>query len=139
MKSFQNLDSLIPAFIDTKPIHQNSNHGSECYQVLKIIIKIFLKIIFKIFNVILNLILFKFGGQTSLPVADPEFPVGGVDLVGGIDFRGGYISKILCVETKESGPLGVGRGACAGHAPLRSANASVRGRASLPGGQLSLG
>ena len=34
---------------------------------------------------------------------------------GGIDSRGGYISKILNVETKESGPLG--EGACAGYAP----------------------
>ena len=25
---------------------------------------------------------------------------------GGVDFRGGYVSKILCVKTKESGPLG---------------------------------
>ena len=32
---------------------------------------------------------------------------GGVDLVGGgVDSRGGYISKILYVETKESGPVG---------------------------------
>ena len=27
-----------------------------------------------------------------------------MDLVGGVDSRGGYISKILYVETKESGP-----------------------------------
>ena len=40
---------------------------------------------------------------------------GGVDLVGGaVDSRGGYISKILYVEMKESGPLG---GTCIGHAP----------------------
>ena len=40
------------------------------------------------------------------PVADPGFPVGGgVDLVGGaVDPRGGYVSKILHVKTKESGP-----------------------------------
>ena len=45
----------------------------------------------------------------------------GVDLVGGgVDSRGGYLSKILYVETKESGLL---EGACAGHAPSRSANA----------------
>ena len=31
-----------------------------------------------------------------------------MDLVGGVDSRGGYILKILHVETKESGPLGVG-------------------------------
>ena len=36
-----------------------------------------------------------------------------------MDSRGGYVSKTLYVETKESGP--VGGGACAGHAP-RSAN-----------------
>ena len=39
-------------------------------------------------------------------VADPGFPVGAVDLVGGVDSRGGYVSKILYVETKKSGPLG---------------------------------
>ena len=42
-----------------------------------------------------------------LSVADPGFPV------GGVDSRGGYVSKILLVETKESGPLR----ACAGHTP----------------------
>ena len=32
---------------------------------------------------------------------------GGVDLVGGgVDSRGGYVSKILYVKTKELGPLG---------------------------------
>ena len=49
-----------------------------------------------------------------MSVADPGFPVGG----GGVDSRGGYVSKILYVKMKESGPLG---GACAGHAPSRSA------------------
>ena len=50
-------------------------------------------------------------------MADPGFPVGGgVDLVrGAMDPRGGYVSKILHVKTKESGPVG---GARAGHAPL---------------------
>ena len=34
--------------------------------------------------------------------------MGGVDLVGaGVDSRDGYVSKILYVKTKESGPLGV--------------------------------
>ena len=39
-------------------------------------------------------------------MADPGFPVGGgVDLVrGAVDPRGGYVSKILHVKTKESGP-----------------------------------
>ena len=43
-------------------------------------------------------------------VADPGFPVGGgVDLVrGAVDPRGGYVSKILHVKTKESGPVGGG-------------------------------
>ena len=43
-------------------------------------------------------------------VADPGFPVGGgVDLVrGAVDPRGSYISKILHVKTKESGPIGGG-------------------------------
>ena len=50
-------------------------------------------------------------------MADPGFPVGGgVDLIGGaVDPRGGYVSKILHVKTKESGPVG---GAHAGRAPL---------------------
>ena len=45
----------------------------------------------------------------TLSVADPGFPVGGaMDLVGGggMDPRGGYVSKILHVKTKESGPVG---------------------------------
>ena len=34
---------------------------------------------------------------------------GGVDLVGGaVDPRGGYVSKIFHVKTKESGPVGGG-------------------------------
>ena len=34
---------------------------------------------------------------------------GGVDLVGGaVDPRGGYVSKILHVKMKESGPIGGG-------------------------------
>ena len=52
-------------------------------------------------------------------MADPEFPEGGVDLVGGeVDSRGSYVSKILYVETKEFGPLGGVRRA----RPLRSAS-----------------
>ena len=44
-------------------------------------------------------------------MADPGFPIGGgVDLVGGaVDPRGGYVSKILHVKMKESGPVGGGR------------------------------
>ena len=39
-----------------------------------------------------------------------------MDLVGGaVDPRGVYVSKILHVKTKESGPVG---GACTGHTPL---------------------
>ena len=51
-----------------------------------------------------------------ITVADPGFPVGGRQPrgVGGADSRGGYVSKILYVETKESG-LG-------GGVPPRSAN-----------------
>ena len=56
-------------------------------------------------------------GQGLLPsaVADPGFPVGGgmdliwggMDLIrGAMDPRGGYISKILHVKMKESGPIG---------------------------------
>ena len=36
-----------------------------------------------------------------------DFPVGGHGpRMGGVDFRGGYILKILYVKTKESRPLG---------------------------------
>ena len=38
-----------------------------------------------------------------------------MDLIrGAVDSRGGYVSKILHVKTKESGPVG---GVHAGHAP----------------------
>ena len=40
-------------------------------------------------------------------VADPGFPVvGRRPRRGGVDSQGGYISNILYVKTKESGPLG---------------------------------
>ena len=56
-------------------------------------------------------------------MADPGFPVGGRGpRMGGVDSRGGYVSKILYVETKESGPLG----ARAPGTPSRSANATSR-------------
>ena len=47
---------------------------------------------------------------SHIAVADPGFPVGGgVDLVrGAVDPRGGYVSKILHVKMKESGPVGGG-------------------------------
>ena len=32
-----------------------------------------------------------------------------MDLVGGVDSQGSYVSKILCVKMKESGPLGAMR------------------------------
>ena len=42
-----------------------------------------------------------------ITVLDPGFPVGGVDLIGGcVDSQDGYISQILYVKMKESGPLG---------------------------------
>ena len=43
-----------------------------------------------------------------MSVADPGFPIGGVDLVEDVDSQGDYISRILYVKTKESGPLGRG-------------------------------
>ena len=47
------------------------------------------------------------GNPPPQPVTDPGFPMGGRGpRRGGVDFRGGYVSKILYVETKESGPLG---------------------------------
>ena len=52
-------------------------------------------------------------------MADPGFPKGGRGpRRGGMDSRIGYVSKILHVEMKESGPLGGVLGA----RPLRSAN-----------------
>ena len=42
-------------------------------------------------------------------VADPRFPIGARGpRRGGMESQGGYVSKILYVETKESGPLGGG-------------------------------
>ena len=72
------------------------------------------------------------GEYKAGPVADPGFPVvGGVDLVGGgVDSRGGYVSKILYVKMKELGPLG---GARARRAPPRSANEGHSQRG-VPGG-----
>ena len=55
-------------------------------------------------------------GFKTESVADPGFPIGGRGpRRGGVDSRGGYVSKILYVKTKESGSVG---GVCAGHAPL---------------------
>ena len=59
-------------------------------------------------------------------VADPGFPVGGggVDLVrGDVDPRGSYVSKILHVKMKESGPVGGARAGRGPPPPPRSANA----------------
>ena len=47
-----------------------------------------------------------------------------MDVVGGVDSRGGYVSKILYVQTKESGPFGE-RGHSPGTPPSRSANAGT--------------
>ena len=42
-----------------------------------------------------------------ITVADPGFPVGGANLIGGgANSRGGYVLKNLYVKMKESGPLG---------------------------------
>ena len=43
----------------------------------------------------------------QLTVVDPGFPTGGCGPHReGVDFSGGYISNILYVKMKESGPLG---------------------------------
>ena len=56
-------------------------------------------------------------------VADSGFPVGEHGpRRGEVDCRGGYVSKIVYVEMKESGPLG---GRAPGTPPSRSANAMV--------------
>ena len=53
-------------------------------------------------------------------MADPGFPLGGCGpRRGGMDSQGGYVSKILYVKTKESGPLG---GRAPGICQCRSAN-----------------
>ena len=49
-------------------------------------------------------------------MADLGFPVGG----GCVDLRHGHFSMKMYAKMKELGPMG---GACAGHAPPRSANA----------------
>ena len=56
-------------------------------------------------------------------VADPGFPIGGRGpRRGAMDPRGGYVSKILHVKTKESGPVG---GGARRARPPRSANVVV--------------
>ena len=43
--------------------------------------------------------------EDSIAVVDPGFPVGGgMDLIGGVHSLSSSVSKILYVETKESGP-----------------------------------
>ena len=51
----------------------------------------------------------KIGNNGQFSVADPGFPVG-----GGVDPQGGYVTKILYVKMKESGPIG---GVCAPGTP----------------------
>ena len=56
--------------------------------------------------------------NTTSPVADPGFPIGGGGCRphrGGTNSPGGYVLKNLYVKTKESGLVG---GARAGGAPL---------------------
>ena len=52
----------------------------------------------------------QFTQMSNISVADPGFPPWGAWTLwgGGVDSRGGYVSKILYVKTKESGPLGGG-------------------------------
>ena len=57
-----------------------------------------------------------FPPRPVIPVADPGFPI------GGMDSQGSYISKILYVKTKESGPLGT----CVPGMPPTSTNASIQ-------------
>ena len=61
--------------------------------------------------------------QHTSSVADPGFPVGGggrAPIRGGVDLRRGHSLVKMYAKMKELGPIG---GACAGHAPPRSANA----------------
>ena len=70
------------------------------------------KIVLSISRIMLYCITFTFGQFlirlkiTTITVADLGFPAGAdVDLVGGaVDSRGGYVSKILYVKMKASGP-----------------------------------
>ena len=59
--------------------------------------------------------------QHAFAVADPGFPAGGRQPRRGVDSRGGYVLKILYVETKESGT----GGDRAPGTPPRSANALI--------------
>ena len=71
-----------------------------------------------------------FASDTS--VADPGFPVGGTwtSKGGDVDSRGGYVSKILYVETKESGPLG-GGGVPGANVHLSLSHAKLKSNRSL--------
>ena len=58
-------------------------------------------------------------------MADPGFPVGGggrAPVRRGVDLRRWHFTVKMYVKTKELGPIG---GACAGHAPPRSANGKI--------------
>ena len=57
-----------------------------------------------------------FDKTSESPVVDLGFPIGGVDLFGGVDLQRGHFLVKIYEKTKELGPV-VG-GACAGHAPL---------------------
>ena len=61
-------------------------------------------------------------------VADPGFPVGGGrgPRRGAVDPQSGYVSKILHVKTKESGPVGGGAGRAPLDPPMLQTSASCR-------------
>ena len=39
-------------------------------------------------------------------MADPVFPIGGVDPLGGVDLQRGHFSVKMYVKTKDLGPVG---------------------------------
>ena len=65
-------------------------------------------------------------------VADPGFPVGGRGPHrGAVDPRGSYVSKILHVKTKESGPVGGHAGRALLDPPMGGIRPLVRALLSL--------
>ena len=53
-----------------------------------------------------------FDKTSESPVVDLGFPIGGVDLFGGVDLRRGHFLVKIYGKTKELGPVVGGGGVC---------------------------